>query len=61
MIAWDTNEVAATVLDNALTAGSTHPLFFMLCPEFYQDVNGGKYPLKNGAYNALQIVKVVGV
>ncbi|AZI20822.1 hypothetical protein [Chryseobacterium taklimakanense] len=61
MIAWDTNEVAATVLDNALTAGSTHPLFFMLGLEFYQDVNGEKYPLKNGAYNALQIVKVVGV
>jgi len=26
--------------------------------EFYQEVNGQMYPLKNGSYNALSIVKV---
>ena len=57
---WDNVEVAASSLENDLTANSTHPLFFVLGVEFFQDVNGEKYPLKNGAYNALQIVKIVG-
>ena len=48
-------------LNNNVTANSTHPLFLVLGVEFYQDVNGVKYPLKNGAYNALSIVKVSGV
>ena len=58
---WDNVEVAASTLENDLTPNSTHPLFFVLGIEFFQDVNGEKYPLKNGAYNALQIVKVVGL
>ncbi len=58
---WDGTEVAPLTLENNLTPNSTHPLFFVLGVEFYQEVNGEKYPLKNGAYNALQIVKVVGV
>lgn len=58
---WDNVEVAASTLENDLTPNSTHPLFFVLGVEFFQDVNGEKYPLKNGAYNALQIVKVVGL
>jgi hypothetical protein len=28
--------------------------------EFYQEVNGQMYPLKNGVYNPLAIVKVDG-
>ena len=51
----------ATVLNTALAANSTHPLFLVFGVEFYQDVNGVKYPLKNGSYNALSIVKVDGV
>lgn len=58
---WDNVEVAASTLENDLTPNSTHPLFFVLGVEFFQDVNGEKYPLKNGAYNALQIVKVIGL
>ena len=58
---WDGTQVAPLTLENNLTPNSTHPLFFVLGVEFYQEVNGEKYPLKNGAYNALQIVKVVGV
>lgn len=46
---------------HTLTANSTHPLFFVLGIQFFQDVNGVKYPLKNGAFNALSIVKVSGV
>jgi len=29
--------------------------------EFYQEVNGQMYPLKNGVFNPLAIVKVEGV
>ena len=61
VLAWDETATAAINLNNAVTANSTHPLFLVLGIEFYQDVNGVKYPLKNGAFNALSIVKVDGV
>jgi len=48
-------------LNNAVTAASTHPLFLLLGVQFFQEVNGVQYPLKNGAFNALSIVKVEGV
>lgn len=61
MLAWDGTATAVINLNNSVTANSTHPLFLVLGIEFYQDVNGVKYPLKNGAFNALSIVKVSGV
>lgn len=61
ILPWDNVQSAAVNLDNALTANSTKPLFLVLGVEFYQEVNGEKYPLKNGAYNALQVIKVVGL
>lgn len=60
-IAWDPTATAVINLENTVTANSTHPLFLALGIEFYQDVNGVKYPLKNGSYNALSLVKVNGV
>ncbi len=45
---------------NAVTSGSTSPLFFAVGIEFYQMVNGVEYPLKNGSFNALSLVKVNG-
>lgn len=57
----DSNLTAVLNLVNAVTPNSTHPLFLVLGIEFYQDVNGVKYPLKNGAFNALSLVKVLGV
>ncbi len=48
-------------LANTVTANSTHPLFVLLGIQFYQEVNGIKYSLKNDAFNALAIVKVEGV
>ena len=67
----DTNETAPMPLDsiatavinlsNSGTANSTNPLFLALGIEFYQEVNGVKYSLKNGSYNALSLVKVNGV
>ena len=43
---------------NAVTANSTKPLFLALGVEFYQQINGQMYPLKNGAYNPLSVAKV---
>jgi hypothetical protein len=51
----------AQTLSNAVTANSTHPLFLLLGIQFFQQVNNVNYPLKNGAYNPLQLVKVSGV
>ena len=45
---------------HALTANSTFPLFLALGVEFYQDINGTTYALKNGAHNPLAIIKVNG-
>ncbi len=58
VLPWDTTATALINLSNAVTANSTHPLFLALGIEFYQEVNGQMYPLKNGAYNALALVKV---
>jgi hypothetical protein len=60
IIAWDTVATAAIALTNTVTANSTKPLFLVLGVEFYQEVNGQMYPLKNGVYNPLAIVKVDG-
>jgi hypothetical protein len=42
-------------------ASATQPMFIVLGIAFYQEVNGRNYSLKNGAYNALSIVKVSGI
>jgi hypothetical protein len=60
ILPWDSNATAMINLANAVTANSTHPLFLVLGIEFYQQVNGQQYALKNGGYNALAIVKVDG-
>jgi hypothetical protein len=60
ILPWDVNPTAVINLANAVTAASTHPLFLALGIEFYQEVNGQMYPLKNGAFNALALAKVVG-
>jgi len=61
VLPWDANPTAVINLVNAVTANSTYPLFLALGIEFYQEVNGQMYPLKNGAYNALALVKVSGL
>jgi hypothetical protein len=57
----DSVATAAVTLSNPVGAGSTHPLFLLLGIQFYQQVNGNNYPLKNGSFNALSLVKVSGV
>lgn len=58
---WDNVATAVTNQSNTVTANSTHPLFLALGIEFYQEVNAVKYPLKNGAFNAFSLVKVLGL
>jgi hypothetical protein len=60
ILPWDAVATAVINLANAVTANSVHPLFLALGIEFYQQVNGQMYPLKNGAFNALSLVKVDG-
>jgi hypothetical protein len=60
ILPWDAVATAVINLSNAVTPNSTKPLFLALGIEFYQEVNGQMYALKNGAYNALQLVKVDG-
>lgn len=60
LIPWGPQNQAAIQLVNAVTPASDKPLFLAFGIEFYQEVNGQWYPLKNGAYNALSLVKVDG-
>jgi hypothetical protein len=52
---------AASNIDFTVPAGTTHPLFLFMGISFFQEVNGSHYSLKNGAYNALAVVKVSGM
>lgn len=52
---------AAIDLLNQLTANSTSPLFLALGVEFYQQVNGQNYTLKSGRYNAMALVRILGI
>ena len=61
VLPWDATATAVINLANAVTPNSTHPLFLALGIEFYQEVNGQMYPLKNGAFNPLSLVKVSGL
>lgn len=56
----DTVATAPIALHNTLPAASTNPLFLLFGINFYQEVNGTFYELKNGSYNALQLVQVSG-
>jgi hypothetical protein len=58
ILPWDALATVAIAQTNQVTAASTKPLFLALGIEFYQEVNGQMYPLKNGAYNPLSIAKV---
>ena len=60
ILPWNSVATAAISQVNAVTPASTKPLFLALGVEFYQEVNGAMYPLKNGAFNPLAVVKVDG-
>jgi len=51
---------APITLTTNVTAATTRPLFMLLGIEFFQEVNGKMYPLKNGNFNALKVIEVNG-
>ncbi|WP_275314924.1 hypothetical protein [Tenacibaculum bernardetii] len=51
-------DTAPIALTSTITANSTLPVVQILGIEFYQEVNGQMYALKNGAYNALAVVTI---
>jgi hypothetical protein len=57
----DSNPSPAIMLSNIIPSANPHPLMLVLGIEFYQEVNGGMYSLRNGAYNCLTVVKTEGV
>jgi hypothetical protein len=61
ILPWDVTPTVAVSQTNQVTAASTKPLFLALGIEFYQEVNAQMYPLKNGAFNPLALVKVSGL
>lgn len=58
IIPYDPVEIPASSLKTTLTPASLLPIVQVMGVEFYQFVNGEYYPLKNGANNALGIVKI---
>ena len=58
ILPWDATPTAVINQVNAVTAASTKPLFLALGVEFYQQINGTMYPLKNVAFNPLSVAKV---
>jgi hypothetical protein len=60
ILPWDATPTVDINHANAVTPNSTKPLFLALGVEFYQEVNGKMYSLKNGAYNPLSLVQVSG-
>jgi hypothetical protein len=61
ILPWDALATFPISQVNAVTPGSSKPLFLALGVEFYQEVNGQMYALKNGAYNPLALVQVSGL
>ncbi|MDP2693088.1 MAG: hypothetical protein Q8O88_05625 [bacterium] len=58
VLPYDNSEVLASTLTASVTPNSTFPVLTVLGIEFYQEVNGEFYSLKNGAFNALGVVDV---
>ena len=58
LLPYDATATAALTLSNTVSANSTKPLFLLLGVQYFQDVNGASYQLKNGVFNALNVVKV---
>ena len=56
ILPYDNIDTTAIDLTAVITEISTLPVIIVLGIEFYQEVNGEMYPLKNGSYNALSII-----
>ncbi|SFB90885.1 hypothetical protein SAMN04489722_101235 [Algibacter lectus] len=58
VLPYSTADTAPIALTVSLTANSILPVVQILGIEFYQEVNGQMYVLKNGTHNALSIVTI---
>lgn len=58
VLPWDTTPTVAITQTNTVTPNATKPLFLAVGIEFYQEINGQMYPLKNGSFNPLSLTKV---
>ena len=61
ILPYDGVDTAAIALTAGVTANSVLDVIQVLGVEFYQEVNGQMYALKNGAYNALAVVIIDAV
>lgn len=61
ILPWDAVVSDVISQTNMVTPNSVKPLFLALGVEFYQEVNGQMYPMKNGSYNPLSLVQVSGL
>ncbi len=61
ILPWNSATTAPITQVNSVPAASTKVLFLALGVEFFQEVNGSMYPLKNGAFNPLALIEVSGV
>lgn len=52
----DGNLTTAVNHTHSLTANSSFPIYMVMGIEFFQEVNGTMYPLRNGAFNPMSIV-----
>jgi hypothetical protein len=55
---WDSSATLPISQGLSVTAGTVLPLFIHLGVQFFEEINGNYYPLKNDTYNPLGIVKV---
>lgn len=58
ILPYDSAATSAISLEMEIPANSRQPIFLVLGIEFFQEINGVQYVLKNGAYNALQLIEV---
>lgn len=55
---YNNTPVLASTLTASVNSNSPYPVITVFGIEFYQEVNGQYYSLKNGAFNALNVVNV---
>lgn len=58
VLEWNAVTVPDLTLSNQFTEDNGYPLLFVLGIEFFQEVNGKLYSLKNGLFNPLSVVAV---
>lgn len=58
IIPWDMQTQPPLTLSASISAASTQPVLQLVGVNFFQEVNGDMYPLKNGSFNALAVASV---